>query len=1526
MAMTVTAVMSGTPANEHIYLWIRVYTSAAETGGASVASLNASGGASVTASLTPNFSGSLPLFALTADNWGGSYTAASNNTIDSGSNDSDSWGAGFGRYTGTVTGGTPLTFGASGVGGGCDYSTWACYELPGSGGSPSLDASSPALASATGSGIKTVTSASFTPPGGSVIVAMVCGGGTGTSGTFTISVSDTGGGLTWTKRAGNTTAADQNTAVFTATVGGGALAVTTASLPAAATGTAYSQTLAASGGTSPYTWSVSSGSLPSWASLDSGTGAITGTPTSGQPGSTFTVEVTDNVSATATQSLTLDVHLPVTLVGSVGKASGTSSPLTAVYGQTPAAGNLLLALVSAGSTTAETPNISTSAGGWSRLTSGSVGNNPAGTSKAIVDAWVKTAAGGDAAPTFTQTLSGSPELTCDMYELTGANLTSPLDVSGVQQTGSGTSTVTFSVATSAPVGGYGEFAVSVMAQERTSATLTWTETGTGWTSQGKLPASGASVLFAQSNSQAAPAPGSALTDAGHWSTQSTALGAALILVIAGSQVTSTSSTAAATSSAAGLVTQVITGRADGAAAAAGSAARYITGLAGTGAGYFADNTGSPRMIMGDAVWGLPGNAGRWSSGAWQSDFDTYFATRSGQGFTVAYTKPMGTTQNGGINDDGRVFDGLFPFQGGSLGNPSSGLTSSYWARIDYMLNSALAQGITVFLNAIGYDSDFETSGPLAGKSSTEFGAYGTALGGRYKDQPNLVWVVADDYFGGSTDTKISAFLTALRAAGDTHPISIENFPETTSRQDTSDGSATAWGAANAQYNWCYSYNVTYYGVEKAFAESSPICPLQGDGYFYQGGSSYAGGSGAFAYDRAIRQDAWHAISSGARGIIHGDEACWQWQSTAQASAAANWYFVNNAGKIRALMESLPGWQLLVPDTSSLLVTAGRGTHATGFSSGGGGGQYEVAFTDSYVTASRVADGSLAVIYLSHGTTITIDETKMGAGYTASWADPITGALSAATAGSTYNSTAKGNNSQGDPDWVLILQAAAVQGTATASAAATATGLVTDAVTATAAAAATATGTVTQGVTGTAAAASTAAGSVTQGNTAAGAGASTATGLATQGSTATAAAAATAAGTATVVTPGTATAAAAGTAAGLVTQACTGEGDASATAAALVSQQVTATAAGQGSATGAGSVAGSATAPAAAAAAGLVRQVVTGEADGQAAATGAGGAAGTATAAGAGTATGIVTEGVTAAAAATATAAGLVTQQATGEADGAGTAAGLAQQGSTATSDAIATASGSGTSTSGQHGEGDAVSAVTAVAVQGNTAAASSAAAASGAVTLPATAAAAGTAGAAGLVTQGATAAGTAASTASGSSSAAAAATGEADAAATAAGLSAVSTAVTAPAAGTAAGLVVLGVTATAPAAAGAAGLITLPSATATAAAAGTASGLATLTVTAAASGSSGASGSSAGTTAGTATAAASASVAEAFTLTASALAAALATATGSPKTSSPAAVLSGTAVAVSLSGSAAVTTGPGGSAAASDLEGAASIG
>ena len=83
------------------------------------------------------------------------------------------------------------------------------------------------------------------------------------------------------------------------------LAVATTALPAATTSLPYGQTLAAFGGQSPYTWAITSGALSPGLSLTNN-GVLAGTPTSSGTYS-FTVKVTDALSATATQTLQLTV-------------------------------------------------------------------------------------------------------------------------------------------------------------------------------------------------------------------------------------------------------------------------------------------------------------------------------------------------------------------------------------------------------------------------------------------------------------------------------------------------------------------------------------------------------------------------------------------------------------------------------------------------------------------------------------------------------------------------------------------------------------------------------------------------------------------------------------------------------------------------------------------------------------------------------------------------------------------------------------------------------------------------------------------------------------------------------------------------------------------------------------------------------------------------------------------------------------------------------------------------------------------
>ncbi len=80
-----------------------------------------------------------------------------------------------------------------------------------------------------------------------------------------------------------------------------ALTIAPVTIPNPVVGTAYNQTVTASGGVGPYTYAVTSGTLPAGLSLNTTTGAISGTPTTAGA-FTFTITATDAADSTGSRA------------------------------------------------------------------------------------------------------------------------------------------------------------------------------------------------------------------------------------------------------------------------------------------------------------------------------------------------------------------------------------------------------------------------------------------------------------------------------------------------------------------------------------------------------------------------------------------------------------------------------------------------------------------------------------------------------------------------------------------------------------------------------------------------------------------------------------------------------------------------------------------------------------------------------------------------------------------------------------------------------------------------------------------------------------------------------------------------------------------------------------------------------------------------------------------------------------------------------------------------------------------------
>jgi hypothetical protein len=128
-----------------------------------------------------------------------------------------------------------------------------------------------------------------------------------TSGLFTAPSVTTAATATVTATSAEESEAKASATISITPVASSSLTISTSALPDASQGAAYSAGLSATGGSQPYSWSITAGSLPGGVAIND-SGILSGNPL--KTGSfSFTAEVTDAASHTATASLTLAVDV-----------------------------------------------------------------------------------------------------------------------------------------------------------------------------------------------------------------------------------------------------------------------------------------------------------------------------------------------------------------------------------------------------------------------------------------------------------------------------------------------------------------------------------------------------------------------------------------------------------------------------------------------------------------------------------------------------------------------------------------------------------------------------------------------------------------------------------------------------------------------------------------------------------------------------------------------------------------------------------------------------------------------------------------------------------------------------------------------------------------------------------------------------------------------------------------------------------------------------------------------------------------
>jgi hypothetical protein len=459
---------------------------------------------------------------------------------------------------------------------------------------------------------------------------------------------------------------------------------------------------------------------------------------------------------------------------------------------------------------------------------------------------------------------------------------------------------------------------------------------------------------------------------------------------AGAPTPSTRSAPAASTPTTTATTAATTARADAVSPRVrprATAKRFVTRVSRNGR-YFLDQFGHPILVKGDSPWAILVDASR-------ARMDSYVATRRSQGFNTVLVSLLGNTANGGPADNGRTYDGKLPFVGG---NPRH-LANAYWDRVAHFIRECRSRGITVMAYPIdGWTGTAAYHGLARSWSTTTAKAYGRAVANRLKGYRNVIWSVGGDYPSGgqrAADARMNAVMAGLRAGG----MNRINTIQFTLNETSLDSS---YWKPRVDFSFVYSYAASYRTVQRGYRQTRAgrhLPALMGEAHY----EKYSG-----VTNRYLRSQAAWALTSGSPGDFYGSEDVWD---QAPTSAALKSTGARQVSAIRRVFGGLAGWHRLVPDFSSTFITAGRGSKSSAD---------EYFSGNTYVTGARRADGRLAVIYLPDASRrITINQSKMGPGYTARWVNPTNGASAAATERSTYSRTAP--HGDGANDWLLVLR-------------------------------------------------------------------------------------------------------------------------------------------------------------------------------------------------------------------------------------------------------------------------------------------------------------------------------------------------------------------------------------------------------------------------------------------------------------------------------------------------------------------------
>ena len=409
--------------------------------------------------------------------------------------------------------------------------------------------------------------------------------------------------------------------------------------------------------------------------------------------------------------------------------------------------------------------------------------------------------------------------------------------------------------------------------------------------------------------------------------------------------------------------------------------------------YLVDQQDRPFLVVGDTAWSLIAQLG-------EADIDRYLQDRRRRGFNSIIVNLI---EHKFSSNPPRTRFGLAPF---NTPNDFSTPNPDYFDFAARVVQKACQRGIIVWLAPayLGYgggDEGFFREIKAGGPEKLR--AFGRFVGHRFKNSPNLIWLLGGDYTPPPEDRwTVTALAESILEEDTNHLMTVHDSPEIPA--------AAAFDQAGwLGLNTVYSYQTNLFQPLLAEYSRQPIRPFVLIETTYEGEHD--------STPDQIRRQAYWAMLAGAGGQFLGNNPIWHFDGPGLFPFPAGWrQALDGAGsrdiaRLGKLFRQLP-WEQLMPERNHSIVSDGYGNGiATALTAQTPDRQLSITYFPSTGLRPRV---------------FMLDTGSFSRPLKARWINPVSGRSSRVEDSplvnrGQYHLTTPGHNGAKANDWILILQ-------------------------------------------------------------------------------------------------------------------------------------------------------------------------------------------------------------------------------------------------------------------------------------------------------------------------------------------------------------------------------------------------------------------------------------------------------------------------------------------------------------------------